>query len=88
MNKSSKYFDYLIKVSKRMMDKKYKDRITEVVQRLEQNGGKVCDYQFFPCSAYFAWSRNYRIYALYLGGHFSVRYMYHEYTGINHYLYT
>lgn len=46
MNKSSKYFDYryLIKVSKRMMDKKYKDRITEVVQRLEQNGGKVCDY--------------------------------------------
>lgn len=43
MNKSCKYFDYLIKVSKRMMDKKYKDRITEVVQRLEQNGGKVCD---------------------------------------------
>lgn len=43
MNKSSKYFDYLIKVSKRMMDKKYKDRITEVVQRLEQNGGKVSD---------------------------------------------
>lgn len=43
MNKSSKYFDYLIKVSKRMMDKKYKDHITEVVQRLEQNGGKVCD---------------------------------------------
>lgn len=45
MNKSSKLFDYLIKVSKRMMDKKYKDRITEVVQRLEQNGGKVSDYK-------------------------------------------
>lgn len=30
----------LVPVSKRMMDKKYKDRITEVVQRLEQNGGK------------------------------------------------
>lgn len=35
MNKSSKYFDYLIKVLKRMMDKKYKDRIIEVVQRFE-----------------------------------------------------
>ncbi|XP_056005165.1 PACRG-like protein isoform X2 [Ostrea edulis] len=30
----------LVPVSKRMMDKKYKDRITEAVQRLEQNGGK------------------------------------------------
>jgi hypothetical protein len=35
--------NFWLQVSKRMMDKKYKDRITEAVQRLEQNGGKVSD---------------------------------------------
>lgn len=30
----------LMALSKRMMDKKYRDRVTETLQRLEQNGGK------------------------------------------------
>ena len=34
-------FQYLCQLSKRMMDKKYRDKVTDTLQLLEQNGGKV-----------------------------------------------
>ena len=32
----------MLQIAKRMMDKKYRERITDGLQQLEQNGGQVC----------------------------------------------
>ena len=32
----------VLQIAKRMMDKKYRERITDGLQQLEQNGGQVC----------------------------------------------
>lgn len=41
MNEHSLKGNSIFQVSKRMMDKKFRDKITTALQTFEQNGGKV-----------------------------------------------